>query len=65
MAVDTHPNFLNWPGIIHNPGLARQTERLSAFRRARHIIATSVYFGTRVVFYVSLLCQSHTRRLSL
>lgn len=63
MAADAHPNFLNWPGTIpiHSPGLARQTEHLSPFRRAYHVIIASVYFRARVVFHVSLLCQSHTK----
>lgn len=63
MAAEAHSNFLNWPGTIHSPGFARQTEHLSPFRRAYHVIIASVYFRARVVFHVSLLCQSHTKTI--
>jgi len=66
MAADAHPtNFLSRPGTIHSAGLIRQTEHLSPLCHAYHVIIASAYFGTRVVFHVPLLCQSHTRRLPL
>jgi len=57
MAADACPNLLVWPDTIQS-GLARQTAHLSPFYPAYHVIIASVYFGTRVMSHVPLLCQS-------